>query len=85
VAERRRAHARLVIFKRRKQDRLVGPTTQHGFVEPQDPRGGLAVAGVSPMLLQGPSLAMTEASVRPARCAMRGCSRLRDDPIHDAG
>jgi hypothetical protein len=81
----RAAHPRLVIFNRRKQDRSVGPTTQHRFVEPQDPRGGLAVAGVSSMLAQGPSLAMTDATVRPARCAMRDCGRLRDDPIHDAG
>jgi hypothetical protein len=74
-----------VIFRRRKQDRSAGPTSQHPFVQPTDPRGGLAVAGVSSMLVQGPALAMTDATVRRARCAMRGCDRLRDDPIHDAG
>jgi hypothetical protein len=45
---------------------------------------GLAIAGVQPGLQQAPSLAVTDAMSREAKCAMKGCGLPRDHTIHAA-
>lgn len=68
----------------RKHDDSVGPSAKHWFVAPSDPRSALAVAGVQPALQQAPALAVTAASVRQGRCALKGCGKTREDEIHEA-
>lgn len=68
----------------RHKERAGGPSAAHRFVEPMDSRPGLAVASAQAQLGQGAGLAVADASVRKARCAMKGCGRLRHDPIHEA-
>jgi len=63
--------------------RSLGPRGKHQFVAPSDPRSGLAVAGVQAGLQQAPTLAVTSASLREARCAMKGCGKARQDAIHE--
>ena len=70
------------LFGRRK-GRPAGPSGPHRFVEPDDARAGLALGALQPNLQLGPALAVAEASVREARCAMQGCGKVREDPIHD--
>jgi hypothetical protein len=60
-----------------------GPSGPHRFVEPDDARAGLALGALQPNLQLGPALAVTDASLREARCAMQGCGKVREDPIHD--
>ncbi len=67
----------------RKKERTTGPSGRHRFVEPDDARAGLALGALQPNLQLSPLLAVTEASVREARCAMKGCGKEREDPIHD--
>lgn len=67
----------------RNQGRSTGPSAKHRFVEPGDPRSGLGVASVQTGLQQALALAVTDASIRIARCAMRGCGRSRRDAIHE--
>ncbi len=71
------------MFGRRKA-RSPGPSGPHRFVEPDDTRTGLALGALQPNLQLGPALAVTDASLREARCAMPGCGKVREDPIHDA-
>lgn len=66
-----------------RKDGIGGASAPHRFVEPRDPRTGLAVAGVQPGLQQAPSLAVADASLRPAVCALPGCGRPRDHAIHE--
>ena len=68
----------------RDKDGSVGPSRKHRFVVPSDPRSGLAVAGIQAGLQQASALAVTDASLRVARCAMKGCGKNRQDPIHEA-
>lgn len=68
----------------RSRKRTGGPTSPHRFIEPGDPRMGLAVAGVQPGLQQAPVLAVTDAMSRGAKCAMKGCGLPRDHTIHEA-
>lgn len=67
----------------RNEERSLGPSGKHRFVAPSDPRSGLAVAGVQAGLQQAPILAVTSASLRNARCAMKGCGKARQDAIHE--
>jgi len=65
--------------------RLGGTSGPHRFVEPEDNRLGLAMSSArAPGTGMASSLAMTDASVRAggARCAMPGCGKAREDPIH---
>lgn len=68
----------------RRSSRSGGPSAQHAFVAPSDPRSGLAGASVQGGLQQSPLLAVTTASLRVAICAMKGCRKPRQDTIHDA-
>jgi hypothetical protein len=66
-------------------ERLGGTSGPHRFVEPEDSRLGLAMSAArAPGSSFSSSVAMTDASVRArgARCAMPGCGKTRDDPIH---
>jgi hypothetical protein len=69
------------MFGRHKQT-AGGPSASHGFVEPRDSRSGLAVSTAHAELGQSAGLAVADASMREARCAMKGCGKLRHDPIH---
>ena len=69
----------------RSKERSSGPTGPHRFVDPADPRSGLALGSTQASLQIGPALAITNASLRVARCALAGCGKLREDPIHEAG
>ena len=69
----------------RNKERPAGPNGPHRFVEPSDARSGLALSASRLSLQMGPALAVTDASVRDARCAMVGCGRPRQDPIHEPG
>ena len=63
-----------------------GSSGPHEFVEPDDPRMGLALGAGSMSGEYGPSVAQISvagATLREPRCAMPGCGRLRDDPIHE--
>lgn len=71
------------VFRHRNKRRTSGPSGPHRFVDPADVRSGLALAAMQPNAQMGPALAVTEASLRGARCAMAGCGRPRQDPIHE--
>ena len=71
------------VFRYRNKRRTSGPSGPHRFVDPADVRSGLALAAMQPNAQMGPALAVTEASLRGARCAMAGCGRPRQDPIHE--
>jgi hypothetical protein len=65
--------------------RSMGPSGPHPFVRPDDSRLGLALSAAgTPGLQMGSRLALADASVRApeARCALGGCGKLREDPIH---
>jgi hypothetical protein len=69
----------------RTTERLGGTSGPHAFVEPDDNRLGLAMSAVrAPGTGMAQSLAVTDASLRGhrARCAMAGCGKAREDPIH---
>ena len=69
----------------RTTERLGGTSGPHRFVEPEDNRLGLAMSAArAPGSGWGRSVAMTDATVRArdARCAMPGCGRPREDPLH---
>ena len=56
----------------------------HPFVDPSDPRLGLALGGgfsSGPIGAFGP-IAVTITSIGRDRCAAPGCRRPREDPIH---
>lgn len=71
------------VFRLRNKERSSGPSGPHRFVDPTDIRSGLALAATQPDLEMGPALAVMAASVRGARCAMAGCGKPRQDPIHE--
>jgi hypothetical protein len=66
---------------------MTASSGPHAFVRPPDPRMGMALGaghthqmgGSSGML---PSLLIAEATLRTERCAVPGCGKDRDDPIH---
>jgi hypothetical protein len=59
-----------------------GASAPHAFVEPEDPRSGLAAGAVQGGLQMASPLAVAGASLRVARCALGGCGKPRQDPIH---
>lgn len=69
-------------FKRRDKPPTTGPSGPHRFAEPADSRSGLAVSASQPNLQMGPAMAVAEASLRPALCAMGGCGKPLEDAIH---
>ena len=54
----------------------------HDFVEPGDTRSGLAVGALQRGLQMASPLAVADASLRTAYCALPGCGRPREDSIH---
>ena len=56
----------------------------HEFVEPEDPRLGISL-GTGQQSGRSSSVGMAilaEASTRAPRCALPGCGKERQDPIH---
>jgi hypothetical protein len=70
------------LFRHRNKGRTTGPSGPHRFVGPSDVRSALALAAMQPNAQMGPALAVTDASLRDARCRMAGCGKSREDPIH---
>jgi hypothetical protein len=58
------------------------PSAQHRFVEPGDSRSALALGSLQPGLQVATPLAVADASMRLAHCAVPGCGKERDNPIH---
>lgn len=56
----------------------------HRFVEPPDPRAGLAASAAHAQVGQASQVSLADASLREIRCAVPGCGRARDDEIHQA-
>ena len=54
----------------------------HHFVEPEDARSGLAIGALQRGLQMASPLAVADASLRTAYCALPGCGRSREDSIH---
>lgn len=71
-------------FRHRNRQRTSGPSWPHRFVDAADVRSGLALAALQPNAQMGPALALTEASLRGARCALAGCGKPRQEPVHEA-
>ena len=71
------------VFRRRDKQPTSGPSGPHRFVDPADVRSALALAALQPNAQMCPALAVTDASVRGARCAMAGCGKPRQDLIHE--
>ncbi len=65
---------------------VTGSSGPHPFVEPPDPRLGLSLGasqgGVGGPMAPAGAFLVAGATIRPVRCAARGCGKLRDDPIH---
>ena len=66
-------------FSRTKRER-IDPHHHHGFEEPSDV--GLAAAGILRGVNSPQDIAVTAAFQRPKRCAVPGCGKYHDDPIH---
>jgi hypothetical protein len=54
----------------------------HGFIEPRDARSALALGSVQGGLQMASSLAVADASLCESHCALSGCGKPREDPIH---
>jgi hypothetical protein len=67
---------------RRSSNSGPGPSGPHRFVEPSDARSALALGAVQRGLQMASPLAVADASLRVSRCALSGCGKTRDDPIH---
>ena len=58
------------------------PSGPHTFVAPKDARSGLALGSVQRGLQMASPLAVADASLRAPHCAVSGCGKAREDPIH---
>ena len=58
------------------------PSGPHGFIERRDGRSALALGAANADLQMAAPLAVADASLRAAHCALSGCGRPREDPIH---
>ena len=67
---------------RRSSRTVPGPSGPHPFVEPEDVRSYLALSATQPGAQMTSSFAVAGASVRPTHCALAGCGKSREDPIH---
>lgn len=67
---------------RRPSTTRSNPTETHEFVESEDSRSGLAVSAVQGDFQMVSPGAVAAATMRPARCALPGCGKPREDPIH---
>jgi hypothetical protein len=72
------------MFGKRPSEKVQGSSGPHRFVEPPDARLGLALAGgiAEGQFSESAAFLVAGASVRPRRCGLRGCGRLREDPLH---
>ncbi len=73
------------MLRQRRASTPQGSSGPHEFVPPHDPRLGLAFAagaGQEGQLSSSGALLVAGATVREQRCAMTGCGKLREDPIH---
>jgi hypothetical protein len=71
-----------MIGRHRRSDRepVSGP---HEFVEPSDPRLGLALGGAQSLMAPSAMTSLVAAtSLGRDACAAAGCGRPRKDPIH---
>ena len=66
-------------FHRTKRAR-VDPRQHHKFEEPSDV--GLAAAGILRGVNSPQDVAVTAAFQRPKPCAVPGCGKFHEDPIH---
>jgi hypothetical protein len=48
----------------------------------EDTRSALALGGLQKGLQQATPIAVADASLRDAHCAVPGCGKSREDPIH---
>lgn len=61
------------------------PARPHAFSETNDPGvGAFASGGATASGSQVTMIATTTSSLRATRCALEGCGRPRQDPIHAA-
>lgn len=85
-AHRRGTGGGLVFRFRRSPEVRPSTSGPHRFVEPADPRSGLALGAVKSSGLQmGTPLAVADASLRIVHCALSGCGKPRVDSIHWLG
>jgi hypothetical protein len=73
------------IRKRHQKAEVLPAGGHHSFVEPWDPRLGLALGGSAQggrtLGMAGP-VAMTMQSLGRDHCAAPGCGKPREDPVH---
>jgi hypothetical protein len=69
-------------FHRTKRAR-IDPHQHHPFEEPNDMGMAAAASGSTGRGINMPNvIGVTAAFQRPARCAVPGCGKAHDDPIH---
>jgi hypothetical protein len=67
---------------RRSSETGSGPSGPHHFVEADNVRLALALSSTQPDYAMVSLATVANASVRVSRCAVSGCGRPREDPIH---
>jgi hypothetical protein len=67
----------------RKSKPRPNASERHRFVEPEDSRVALSMTAVNPDYAQVASITVATATLREYPCALPGCSRPKDDPIHE--
>jgi hypothetical protein len=71
------------MFRLRRKPRQQSATGQHRFVPAPDSRLGLAVGSEARGVDPGAAwIAVTNATQREQRCALPGCGKDRENPIH---
>ncbi len=74
------------MFRLRRPSRKgLSSSGPHGFSEPADARSALALGSVQGGLQMASPLALADASLRESLCALSGCGKPREDPIHWPG
>jgi hypothetical protein len=69
-------------FHRTKRER-IDPHLHHRFVEPSDAGMSAAASGSTARGINSPNfIGVTAAFQRPTRCAVSGCGKFHQDPIH---
>jgi hypothetical protein len=73
---------RLVVRLRRSPKVRASASGPHDFVSPKDSRSGLAAGSVQGGNQMAAALAVASAGIRTVYCALPGCGKPREDPIH---
>ena len=73
---------RLVVRLRRSPKVRASASGPHDFVSPTDARSGLALGSFREDVPMAAAFAVAAASLRTAHCALPGCGKPREDPIH---